>query len=112
MPKSVPSDTSSICGLALILMINYLFNCLAYLTDETLGIKVVMNKLCIKEHTKRMKNIALLDAKWLPKSGTLRHDWLISFVPMLNLHHCVLLACNPKTVKINLLSDITDNDNV
>ena len=46
-----------------------------------------MNKLSIKEHTKKMKNIAFLDAKWLLKSGTFWYDRLISFVPMLNLHH-------------------------
>ena len=37
--KGVPSNTS-ICGLALILVVNYLFQCLAYLTEET----IKMNK--------------------------------------------------------------------
>ena len=63
-----------------------------------------MNKLSIKVHTKKMKNI-----KKYEKGGTLWHDWLISFVPMLNLHRHVQLVCNPKTVKINFLSDIIDN---
>ena len=58
-----------------------------------------MNKLSIKEHTKMMKNIAFLDAKWLPKSGTLQHDWLILFVLVLNLHCHLQLGCNLKAVK-------------
>ena len=44
------------------------------------------------------------------KSGTLWPDWLILFVLMLNLHRCVQLVCNLKTVKKQqLLSDIIDN---
>ena len=69
-----------------------------------------MNKMSIKEHTKKMKNITFLDAKWLPKSGTHWHDQLTLFVLMLNLHHCLQLACNFKTVKLNFLSKITEND--
>ena len=58
-----------------------------------------MNKLSIKEHTKMMKNITFLDAKWLLKNGTLQHDWLILFVPVLNLHCRLQCVCNPKAVK-------------
>ena len=61
------------------------------------GIKVVMNKLSFREHTKKMKHIPFLDAKWLPKSGTLWHDRLLLFTLMLNLYHHVQLACNLKT---------------
>ena len=44
------------------------------------------------------------------KSGTLWPYWLILFVLMLNLHRCVQLVCNLKTVKKQqLLSDIIDN---
>ena len=112
--KSAPSDTSSVCGLSLILMITCLFHCSAYLKEETLKInkKIVVNKLSMKEHTKKMKNIAFFNAKWPPKGGTLQYDRLISFVPMFNLHRCVQLACNLKTVKINFFSDITDNVNM
>ena len=67
-----------------------------------------MNKPSIKEHTKKIKNITFLDAKWPPKSGTLLHDWFISFVPMLNLHRHVQLACNPETVEINFHFNTTD----
>ena len=56
-----------------------------------------MNKLSFREHTQNMKNIAFLDAKWLPKSGTLWQDWLLLFTLMLNLYHHVQLACNLKT---------------
>ena len=65
-----------------------------------------MNKLGIKEHTHKMKNIALLDAKLLLKSATLQHDRLVSFVPMLNLHHCVQLACNMKTDDDELMLNV------
>ena len=34
--KGAPSDTSSVCRLALILMITCLFHCSAYLKEETL----------------------------------------------------------------------------
>ena len=52
-----------------------------------------------KTHQKRWKTLLFLDAKWFPKSGTLRHDQLILFVLMLNMHRCVQLARNPKNVK-------------
>ena len=35
VPKGAPSDTSSSCGLALILMVNYLLHCSPYLTLVT-----------------------------------------------------------------------------
>ena len=35
VPKGAPSDTS-LCGLAVILGVNYLVHCLAYLIEETL----------------------------------------------------------------------------
>ena len=68
--------------------------------------QLVMNKLSMKEHIKKTKSNAFFHAKWPPKSGTLQHGQLISFVLMLNLHRCVQLACNPKTIKINFLSHI------
>ena len=55
-----------------------------------------------RTHTKDEKIMGFLDAKWLPKSGTLQHDQLISLVPMLNMHHHIQFACNLKTVKNKL----------
>ena len=60
-----------------------------------------------------MKNITFGDTKWLPKSGTHWHDWLILSVMMLNLHCHVqcACACNLKTVcKQKLPFDVIEND--
>ena len=77
VPKGAPSDIS-ICGLTLILMVWPTL-------QRTLwrGIKVVMNKLNVKEHIKKYEK------------QTLWHDRLISLVLMLNLHCHVQVAWTP-----------------
>ena len=69
VPKGAPSNTSSICGLALILMVNYFIFTVHLTLQRRLwrGTKAVMNKLNIKEHTKKMKDVTFLHTKWPPK---------------------------------------------
>ena len=80
VPKGAPSDTSSVCGLALILIVYYLFHCLACLT-ETLKRNKSSYEQAECQHTKKDKN----------------------------LHCCVQLTFNLKTVKKHFLSDIIQN---
>ena len=39
VPEGAPSNTSSLCGLALILTVNYLFHCMAFFTDSEEALK-------------------------------------------------------------------------
>ena len=79
---------------------DYLFHCMAYLTEETLK----RNKSSYKQaeyqrtYQKDEKHcfFSFGDAKWLPKNGTLWH-YRLSFVLMLTLHRHVQLMCYPKT---------------
>lgn len=70
VPKGAPSDTS-LCGLAVILLVNYLVHCLAYLTEEILKrnksrYEQPMNNQ--RTHQK-MKNITFGGHKMASKKG-------------------------------------------